>query len=613
MSTKTSIKRIALVAAAALAIGGFSAVSANAAASTITQVAGTGDNGAGGIAGPANTLKVLITHATSSAGFVSITGGTILSATNSNTVAANGLSVLLSASNATDTLTIATPTAGSLVVNVYDEVTAGSGTFPSAVTTTKTITISAASISGVYSAAKSSVYVTAGRATSGAALTADDTTAIVKTSTAASPIDSTTVAATFQVGYFDGNGDAMKAATDSVTATITSGPGVLGGNVDSTTTAAAGTANTYSVTLGTNTTTHGIYSFYVYANGQVGPTVVSFKNAAGTILGTKTITFAGTTVASIKVAVKKANVLNSSSVTTKQVFAVNTYDSAGNEITSPAGTTIVVTAATGSTTGGAVTCENYNATAGVYYCSATAQATAATTSDASETYTFTVGTVKATASVKFVSGALTTVTIAGPASADPGSKVTYTLTALGANGSALPDGDYSPGALLTNANPVTNASLTAYAFGKDETITLAGGVATDYTYAPFSGTLSSAWTVAGTSLTAQSVAAASVGSGNTATTFFTAGGIAKTLTASTLTAEDVAVTANTEATAAANAATDAANQAADAADNATQAAAEALAAVNTLATTVATLIDGIKNQIKALNTLILAIKKKIKA
>ena len=612
MSTKTSIKRIALVAAAALTIGGFPAVAAHAAASTLTQVAGTGDNGAGGIAGPANTLKVLVTHATSSAEFISITGGTILSATNSNTVATNGLSVLLSASNATDTLTIATPTAGSLVVSAYDEVTAGSGTFGSTATTTKTITISAAGVSGVYSAANSSVYIVAGIAPTGVALTADPTTPIVADSSKTT-VDSTVAAATVQVGYFDGNGTAMKAATDSVTATITSGPGIIGGNVDSTTTAAAASTNTYSVTLGTNTTTHGIYTFYIGGNKQVGTTVVTFKNAAGTILGTKSITFAGTTVASIKVAVKKANVLNSSTVTTKQVFAVNTYDSAGNEITSPLGNTIVVTAATGSTTGGAVICSDYNATAGVYYCSATAQSTAATTSDASETYTFTVGTVTATASVKFVSGALTTLTVAAPASADPGSKVTYTLTALGANGSPLPDGDYSPGALLTNANPVTNASLTAYAFGKDETITLAAGVATDFTYAPFSGTLSSAWTVAGTSLTAQSVVAASVGSAGAATTFFTLGGIAKTLTASALTAEDVAVTANTEATAAANAATDAANQAADAADNATQAAAEALAAVNTLATTVATLIAGIKSQIASLNKLIVAIKNKLKA
>ena len=609
MSTKTSIKRIALVAAAALTIGGFSAVAAHAAASTLTQVAGTGDNGAGGIAGPANTLQVLVTHASNSAEYITVSGGSILSATNSNTVATSGLSVLLNKNNATDTLTITTPTAGSIVVSAYDEVTAGSGTFPATATTTTTITVSAAGVSGVYSVAKSSVYIVAGLAPSGVALTADPTTAIVKTSTAASPVDSTTVAATVQVSYFDGNGTAIAAAGDTVTATITSGPGAIKGIADSATATTAigtGSITNYSSNVGTNQTTHGIYTFVVWPNGQVGTSTITFKNAAGTILGTKTITFAGTTVASIKVAVKKANVLNSSTVTTKQVFAVNTYDSAGNEITSPLGNTIVVTAATGSTTGGAVTCSDYNATDGVYYCSAIAQATAATTSDPSETYTFTVGTVTATASVKFVSGVLTTLSVAGPASADPGTKVTYTLTALGANGSALPDGDYSPGALLTNAAPVSNASLTAYAFGQGETITLAGGTATDFTYAPFSGTLSTSWTVAGTAATAQSLASASVGSNGTATTYFTAAGIAKTLTATTLTADDVAVTANTDATAAANAATDAANAAADAADQAT-------AAVTDLQTQVVALIAAIQKQITALTVLITKIKNKVKA
>jgi hypothetical protein len=608
MSTKTSIKRVALVAAAALAIGGFSAVAANAAASTLAQVAGTGDNGAGGIAGPANTLQVLVTHATSSAEYISVSGGTILSASNSNTVAASGLTVLLSASNATDTLTIATPSAGSLVVSAYDESTAGSGVFPSTATTTKTITINAAGVSGVYAAGKSSVYITAGRATSGSALTASDTTAIVKPSTSVTP-DSTTVAATIMVGYFDGNGKAMIAASDSVTATITSGPGVIGGNVDSTTTGATASATTYSVTLGTNTTTHGVYSFYVFANGQVGTTTVSIKNAAGTVLGTASLTFAGTTVASIKVAVKKANVLNSATPTAK-VFAVNTYDSAGNEITAPNGSTIVVTAATGSTVGGAVDCTGaYNSTDGVYYCQAQASATqAALTTDASETYTFKVGTVSTTAAVKFVSGVLTTVSVAAPATADPGSKVVYTITALGANGNALPDGAYSAGSIFTAADPSVNASLVVKPFAAAETITLTNGVGTSFTYAPYGGTLSASWTLAGTAATAQSV----VGVGSPVT-YYTSAGIAKALTATTVAANDVAVSGSTDATDAANAATDAANAAADAADNATQAASEALAAVNSLATTVASLIAGIKAQITSLTNLITKIKNKVGA
>jgi len=220
---------------------------------------------------------------------------------------------------------------------------------------------------------------------------------------------------------------------------------------------------------------------------------------------------------------------------------------------------------------------------------------------------------RGTASVKFVNGIAKTISIAGPASADPGSKVVYTLTAKDADGNALPDGVYVPGSLLTNADPVSNASLTAQPFGKGETITLVAGVATDYTYAPFGGALSLSWTVAGTASTTTDRSATAATDGTLADSVFTAAGIAKGVLASTVTADDVTISANTEATAAANAATDAANQAADAADNATQAAAEALAAVNTLATTVATLIDGIKKQISALNALIVKIKNKIKA
>ena len=293
------------------------------------------------------------------------------------------------------------------------------------------------------------------------------------------------------------------------------------------------------------------------------------------------------------------------------VFAVNTYDSAGNEITSPNGSTIVVTAATGSTVGGAVDCTGaYNSTDGVYYCQAQASATnaAVTTADNSETYTFKVGTVSATAAVKFVSGVLTTVSVAAPATADPGSKIVYTITALGANGNALPDGAYSAGSIFTAADPTVNASLVVKPIAAAETITLTNGVGTSFTYAPYGGTLSASWTLAGTAATAQSV----VGVGSPVT-YYTSAGIAKALTATTVAANDVAVSGSTDATDAANAATDAANAAADAADNATQAASEALAAVNSLATTVASLIAGIKAQITSLTNLITKIKNKVGA
>jgi hypothetical protein len=74
-----------------------------------------------------------------------------------------------------------------------------------------------------------------------------------------------------------------------------------------------------------------------------------------------------------------------------------------------------------------------------------------------------------------------------------------------------------------------------------------------------------------------------------------------------------ALDAANEATDAANAATDAANAAAEAADAATAAAQDAQAAVAELATKVASLMAGIKAQITSLTNLVIKIQKKVKA
>ena len=618
MSTKTSIKRIALVAAAALAIGGFSAVSASAADNSYIYAkvadglsAGTVANTtANGVAGPANYVTLGLTAATtagiitvSGAGATAVAGGT----TTGIVVNTAGTQITKDAADrSAAVLNVFTPTVGTITVNYYAAVSGG--VFASTPTESVVITVAATASSGVFSAAKSTIFLAAGETRTAA--TADATVV------AASTVNFDTAVATIQVNLADALGAKYK---DTVTATITAGPGVIYGTQDSRTTdgVPGQTANTFKSTAGSplySATVSGLSNtgeilgayFGIFANGQAGKTEVTIKNSAGTVLATKSLVFYSTTPATVKVKVLKANVLNSTTATNK-VFAVNVYDSGANEITGTQ--TITAAVATGSTVGGAVTCAStQDATALAYLCTAQASSTqAALTTDASETYTFTAGTATTTAAVKFVSGVISSVTVAGPASADPGTKVTYTLTAKGANGAALPDGDYVPGAILTNADPSTNASLTAIPFGKGETITLVNGEATDFTYAPFSGSLSASWTLSGSATASAATAAAYDGSA------FTAAGVAKGLGASTITAEDVAVSANTEATAAANAATDAANQAADAADNATQAAAEALAAVNTLATTVATLIAGIKKQISALNALIVKIKNKVKA
>jgi hypothetical protein len=604
MSTKTSIKRIALVAAAALAFGGFSAVSAHAADNTymfpssgdgasFTSVTGAGTT-LNGVAGPANSVTIGFTNAY--AGIATITGGTFGAVSGSNITLNTAGTLVTAASNvASGAVTVLTPTVGTITVNYYKFVSAGQ--YASTPTESVVITVNAAASSGVFSVAKSTVYLASGETS--VAVAADASVV------AAATINLDTAAATIQVHLADTLGAAYK---DSITATITSGPGVVFGSNDSTTLNVVANTNSFKSTAGSplySATVAGVSSnggeirdtyFGIFANGQTGTSLVTIKNSAGTVLATKSITFYSLTPASVKATVLKAYVLNSNTATNK-VFSVVVSDSAGNPISNPS---ITMTVPAGSTVGVAGSCA-YNSTDAVSYCTAaanTTQVTAAT--DATETYTFTAGTATTTAAVKFVSGVLTTVSVAGPASADPGTKTTYTLTALGANGSPLPDGAYVPGAIFTNADPSTNASLVAIPFGKGETITLAAGIATDYTYAPFSGSLSASWTVAGTLGATANTAASYDGSA------FTAAGVAKALAGTSVAADDVAVTANSDATAAANAATDAANAAADAADQAT-------AAVTELQTQVVALIAAIQKQITALTVLINKIKVKVKA
>ena len=593
MSTKTSIKRIALVAAAALAVAGFSAVPAHAASdTTITQAAGTGDGGVGGIAGPANTMGVVITpvsSAVSNKTYVTITGGTI-STTNGDSVtavvAANGLSATLTG---TRTLTVQTPTAGSLVVNVYDALTAS--TYSSTVSVTKTIAITAAGISGVYSAAKSSVFIAAGETS-----TPDAVDAVVnKAATAAAANDTKTAAATIQVSYKDGNGTAM--TSESLTATITSGPGVVATTAasvtsDSTTVLDSTSAgpglikaaiNQYSVSVSSSAA--GWANFVIFPNGQTGLSTVVIKNAAGTVLATKTLTFAGTTPVTVTATVKKAYVLNST-VATVKTFAVVAKDASGNAITG-LGATITGAVTTGSTVGAAFTCGTYDTTDLVYYCDVAASAAqAALTTDASEVYTITAATgVTTTAKVMFVSASVSTLTIAGPTSANPGEKITYTLTAKNANGNPIPDAAYAGNAFF--GAPAPSGSLVTVPFSgvaANESVTVTAGVATATTYAPFGGALNITWTLNGTA----GAASGTAGIGTAA--------LAKTLSATTVVATTDITVDGTAALAldAANAATDAANNAYDEAQNATQAASDALAAVTALAKQVKTLIASVK-------------------
>ena len=597
MSTKTSIKRIALVAAAALALGGFSAVSANAADNAqikFYQGDGTTAGAAvapyatgAGVAGTANSVKIqLIPSATAKDQVLTITGGTFGSADTTTVVIAAGAASASRAGTWTNNaiITIPTPTVGTITVNLYN---GSNGVFSTTVAESVVITVSAAASSGVYSAAKSTVFLAAGETSTAVAVDA----VVSKPATAAADNDTLTAAGTIQVSYKDALGAAM--AAESITATIISGPGTVATTaagvtsdsttvIDSTSGSAAAIAagliknkvNQYSVAA--QLSTAGWANFVVFPNGQTGTSVIVIKNAAGTEIGRKSILFTGTTIATIEATVVKAFVDGDAAASPASAYGaikVVVKDSAGNPISG-------ATAPTPTSSSTYLTVENSSDgidtatsdTSGVIYYRA--KSTLAKTYGPA-TITFTSGTVTKTAVLTWSSKKAATFTITGPGNAGTGDALSFSATAKDALGYAIPDGLVASTYI---ASSVTSAGIGSPALtGK-----FAAGVAT----------------LAATGATV-SAASATV-------TFTLTGTLASTTDtnfASTLVGTDIAVPLTlespTDATAslaldAANAATDAANNAYDEAQNATQAASDALAAVTALAKQVKSLIASVK-------------------
>jgi len=335
MSTKTSFKRIALVAAAALALGGFSAVSANA-AQTASQTyinCTTGDGGAivpsstlgatcQGVAGegnyvilttltPAKDLKLSVSGAGATFSTIGGSGFAALSTPNTTAFWTN---------NTSGTIRVLTPTVGTITVSVA--AAAAPGVF-TATTETVVITVVDKAASGVYSATNSKVYLVAGETLTA---TADATTAPTAVATYGASESSV---ASIVVTYLDGLSTGSAVLGDTLTATIVSGPGYLRvprlaaqpdqtGFASDTTTAnynsatstgtfKAGDALTIgSITGSAQVRAGGKFTALVFANGQTGTTVVTIKNTAGTIIGTKSVVFTGTVAATYTATVVKA-------------------------------------------------------------------------------------------------------------------------------------------------------------------------------------------------------------------------------------------------------------------------------------------------------------------
>jgi hypothetical protein len=575
----TTIKRIALVAVAALGLGVLSVAPSQAAANTLLKFtsgdgsAGTDLNTGNGVAGTFNYVTVTAETWSSTANYdyVITTDSSFLGATGANTTIATDKKSLIG-SAAANVIQVATPAVGTVTVSYWKRTL---GVLAATPTETVAITVNATKQSGAFSAANSTAYIVAGETNTALAATAD----AVVTGLATANADTATAAIGVTLK------DALKAAyDDTVTATVISG----GANVRVIGFNESVSALTTNVGVGdfsdSEPTDSGKAIVFVHANGTAGPAKIKLTLSDGTVLAEKTVTFSSTTVATLTPTVVYANVPAGS--TLAGAVTVIAKDSQGYVVPSA---TIAVTS--GDTT--KIASVSSVTTDANGKASFTIGGVAATSGKV--TLTFKTGVATTTADVVVSGVKATKIAIAADvASAEAGSKVTYTMTLADANG-PIADGVYV-GKFV--ADPVTSNGGTG-AFATD-TVTVLAGKATSEIYLPFvSGKYTTTFTT--------------VAANDNLDTTIAATALPVVSVDVTNAGVDAATEAAANAEAAANEATDAALDAAEAADDATSKAQEAIDAVATLSAEVTKMINALKAQIKTLSNLVAKIAKKVKA
>ena len=388
--------------------------------------------------------------------------------------------------------------------------------------------------------------------------------------------------------------DSVKAAVAAKTITATiSGPGLIqavtGTGVADTFN--QGNLSTLARVATADTDALGQVFIRVSADGSGGVGTITISQGT-TVIGTETITFAGTATQ------LKNNHVDADGVSLDKVYigkgetgilTVGSYDVSGNKV-SAAPTGLVVTS--DSTT-----------VATVSISGGTGDITVTGVAVGKANITVSVGAL-ATATIKLVIPVEITKTTAktvtmsfDKATYAPGEKMTLTVKAVDSNGSGVADG----ARVLFSDTATANVALGTLPTG---TVTLAGGIKTYTYYAPFAA--------GDITVTATEGAAVDAVIASTTAAPYTAAKIVAKATVVNASA-DAATDAANEATDAANAATDAALAAADAADAATAAAQDASDAVAALSATVDKLVASLKAQITSLTNLVIKIQKKVKA
>jgi trimeric autotransporter adhesin len=565
MSTKTTFKRIALVAVAALGLGVLTSVApASAAANTNFNCtasyyqAANPDNACSGVAGPANFVTVT---ASTLAVYVVLTGGTFTDGTTSKTLAAAG------------TANIATPAAGTITANGYAITNGVASSTAQAVT----ITVLAAANAGTVSTTTSTSVNKAGSVwAAGTSATTDDTVVVGRAASLTGTPGSVVKVSLGQVsGAITG--------TTAVTASISGAGSLILNNDADHTTSPIGAGRSLSSTV---TATGETFYVYVLADGTAGVGTVSIT--VGAFTATETVSFVGSAASYVATQTRKVYAgTTAPSTPGAQTITVAVKDSAGLNVidgttvyAASATTTVATIDASATTTAGVATFTVTGAAAGT---SVITFGNAASSATVTTTTTITVG------SASIAAVAMTT----DKASYLPGERITLTVTATSADGKPVADGSYT----LFSTAPTSSMALSAGTLPASGVVAV-GGVAGGLTATLNAPLSENSFTISGKdNLSALNTISVSAVVENAASTA----------------AAQAATDAAAEATDAANAATDAANAAAEAADAATAAAQDAADAVAALSTQVAEMIDALKKQITALTNLVIKIQKKVKA
>jgi hypothetical protein len=578
----TTIKRIALVAVAALSLGVVSSVPSNAASSTgygtLIGDSAAGQQEIGGFAQITISYDDTITSVATS-GVGSIVSAVVTAVTGGNTdtatvgaISSTGTFTINDADAATDTGTV-TVTLTSAVEGVQTlTMTPLTATGSIGTPYTKTVTWVKSLSKNTYT--NSLVYLTGDTSTAGSVvLTADTNTAASSSATintSATPNIVGSKAAVWIKQFATGD--------TTTVSTLASGKGkevvveISGaGSLGSTSTQATGSIVTLTAASSGGTDAKFVY---VYSDGRTGPGTITVK-VGGVLVSTKTVNFTGTT------AKYALSTVVGEEITAKYIAVTGTADIKFNGLDSLNNLSAVLptlshaitsdaTIAT-ATPNGAGTIRVTGVKAGkvmVYAANAATLATATIVSPAVEIEV--TGTVAKTVTFSF-----------DKASYQPGEKMTLSVNAVDANGRPVADGARE----LLKESATANMSIIGSLPGAS--VTLVNGKADYVLYAPStSGDL----VISGTE--------------GTATASTTKAAIAGGTVAVTNAGLDLALDAANEAATAAQDATDAAIQAADAAD-------EAIAAVAALSLEVNKLVAGLKKQLTTLTNLVKALQKSV--